>query len=275
MCLKLAHYLLTLLLFYVTWLLFRYGKLTGINRYGYRYNYFVAAGYAVLVFFFNRTYNAYLLGYSRIRALIFAQFLSQLFSAGIMWLATAIGWNQWHNPWIFFVLLAVQFLMNGAWSYFATAYYIRNFPPKKTILIYRNNLDKKRFGSLKGKPSERLYKIVEEFQYDGYSFQQIRERLIELERRVNIIDNAVTQHSEELDELQRTKHGSDAVAVPTVTEDEENGDQEKAAPEWMVDAGAAPETMAEADPEETGDTPPWTVVGADPETIDGYFNTGE
>lgn len=104
---------------------------------------------------------------------------------------------------------------------------------------------------------------------------EIRERLIELERRVNIIDNVVTQHSEELDELQRTKHGNDAVAVPTVTEDEENGDQEKSAPEWMVDAGAAPETMAEADPEETGDTPPWTVVGADPETIDGYFNTGE
>lgn len=108
---------------------------------------------------------------------------------------------------------------------------------------------------------------------------EIRERLIELERRVNIIDNVVTQHSEELDELQRTKHGNDAVAVPTVTEDEENGDQEKSAPEWMVDAGAAgasgaaPETMAEADPEET--TPPWTVVGADPETIDGYFNTGE
>lgn len=104
---------------------------------------------------------------------------------------------------------------------------------------------------------------------------EIRERLIELERRVNIIDNVVTQHSEELDELQRTKHGNDAVAVPTVTEDEENGDQEKSAPEWMVDAGAAQETMAEADPEETGDTPPWTVVGADPETIDGYFNTGE
>ena len=117
----------------------------------------------------------------------------------------------------------------------------------------------------------------------------IREHLPELERRVNIIDNVVDQHSEELDELQRTKYVAkpanltedlraymgDAVAVPTVTEDEENGDQEKSAPEWMVDAGAAPETMAEADPEETGDTPPWTVVGADPETIDGYFNTGE
>lgn len=124
---------------------------------------------------------------------------------------------------------------------------------------------------------------------------EIRERLIELERRVNIIDNAVTRHSEELDELQRTKYVAkranltedlraymgDAVTAPAVTEDEENGDQEKSAPEWMVDAGAAgasgaaQETMAEADPEETGDTPPWTVVGADPETIDGYFNTGE
>lgn len=118
---------------------------------------------------------------------------------------------------------------------------------------------------------------------------EIREHLIDLERRVNIIDNVVTQHSAELDELQRTKYVAkranltedlraymgDAVTAPAVTEDEEDGDQDKSAPEWMVDAGAAPETMAEADPEETGDTPPWTVVGADPETIDGYFNTGE
>lgn len=118
---------------------------------------------------------------------------------------------------------------------------------------------------------------------------EIREHLIDLERRVNIIDNVVTQHSAELDELQRTKYVAkranltedlraymgDAVTAPAVTEDEEDGDQEKSAPEWMVDVGAAPETMAEADPEETGDTPPWTVVGADPETIDGYFNTGE
>ena len=177
LCLKLAHFLATVLLFYVTWLLFRYGKLTGNPGYGYRYNYFVVAGYGVLVFFFNRTYNSYLLGYSRIRALIFAQFLSQFFSAGIMWLATAIGWNQWHNPWIFFALLAVQLAINGAWSYLASAYYFRNYPPKKTILIYRNNLDKKRFGSIKGKPSERLYHIAEEFQYDGYSFKAIRHRL--------------------------------------------------------------------------------------------------
>ena len=118
---------------------------------------------------------------------------------------------------------------------------------------------------------------------------ELNERLTELERRVNIIDNVVTEHSAELDELQRAKrvekpanltedlraYMGDAVAVPTVTEDEENGDQEKSAPEWMVDAGAAPETMAEADPEETGDTPPWTVAGADPETIDGYFSTGD
>ena len=122
---------------------------------------------------------------------------------------------------------------------------------------------------------------------------EIRERLTELERRVNIIDNVVTQHSEELDELQRTKYVvksanltedlraymGDAVTAPTVTEDEENGDQEKSAPEWMVYAGAAgasgaaPETMAEADPEETGDTPPWVAEGTDQATIGGYFNT--
>lgn len=47
---------------------------------------------------------------------------------------------------------------------------------------------------------------------------EIREHLIDLERRVNIIDNVVAQHSEELDELQRTKHASDTVTAPLVAE---------------------------------------------------------
>lgn len=177
MCLKMAHILSSVLLFYAAWLLYRYGRFTEISRYGYRYNYFVTIGYAVLVFFFNRTYNAYLLGYNRIRTLAYAQFLSQFFSAGIIWLVTAVAWNRWHGPWIFFALLAVQLVLDAFWSYFATDYYFSHYPAKKTILIYRNDLDKQRFGSIKGKPSERIYHIAEEFQYDGYSFKAISHRL--------------------------------------------------------------------------------------------------
>ena len=69
--LKAAHFCLSFLLFFFFWLLFRYGRLVFMG-YGYRYNYFVTALYAFLLFFFNRSYNSYLFVYSRIRALVFA-----------------------------------------------------------------------------------------------------------------------------------------------------------------------------------------------------------
>ncbi len=175
--LKILHLLLTVAVFYVFWLLFRYHSIFVLNRYGFRYNYFVALGFAVLVFAFNRTYNAYLLGYTRIRTLVFAQFLSQFFSTGVIWLGVSIGWHQWHAPWIFLPALAIQLLLDVVWSYYTNGLYCRLNPPKRTILIYRNELDKKRFGSIHGKPTERLYKIEEEFRYDGYSFQAIKHRL--------------------------------------------------------------------------------------------------
>ena len=177
MLLKLLHLVVTISIFYGAWLLYRYGTLSGMSKYAFRYNYYVAAGYFVCVSFFNRTYNSYLLGYSRIRTLIFSQFLAQLFSAGIMWFTVSLAWKHWDSPSLFFLAIVIQVVIDTAWSYFANSYYFKLYPPKKTLLIYRNELDKKRLGSIRGKPTERLYRIVEEFQYDGYSFKAIKERL--------------------------------------------------------------------------------------------------
>ena len=49
MLLKALHLGFTLITFYIAWLMFRYGKLTGMNKYGFRYNYFVLMGYGVLL----------------------------------------------------------------------------------------------------------------------------------------------------------------------------------------------------------------------------------
>ena len=177
MLLKLLHLTLTTVIFYVCWLLFRYGALTGMNKYGFRYNYYVAAGFVISLFFFNRTYNTYLLGYYRIRALATSQFMSQFFSTGLMWLLVCVAWRHWRSPWIFLPGLFLQLVLDAAWSYFANGYFFKLYPPKKTLVIYRNELDRKRVGTVRGKPAERLYKVVEEFQYDGYSFKAIRDRL--------------------------------------------------------------------------------------------------
>ena len=92
-----VHFVLSCGLFFVFWLLFRFGKLQ-FGGYGYRYNYFVTALYASLLFFFNRSYNSYLFGYSRIRSLIFSQFISQLFALILIYLVTAIAWKKWNSP---------------------------------------------------------------------------------------------------------------------------------------------------------------------------------
>lgn len=44
---KVYRFVLDILLFYLAWILFRYGTLTGMSDYGFRYNYFVTIGWKV------------------------------------------------------------------------------------------------------------------------------------------------------------------------------------------------------------------------------------
>ena len=64
---KTIHYFLVIGLFYLFWILFRYNEFPQVKSTGFRYNYLVLLGFAILLVFFNRTYNSYLFGYSRIR----------------------------------------------------------------------------------------------------------------------------------------------------------------------------------------------------------------
>ena len=177
MTIKMVHLVLSVLIFYYCWLHFRYGGLPVVKERGFRYNYFVLAGYIGLLLFFIRTYNSYLLGYSRIRTLIMGQFISQLFSITIIYVGVTIGWNRIYSPKVFFPMLVCQGFLDVVWSYVATHFYFKFNPPRKTLLIYRNELDRRRFGSIKGKPSGRIYKVTEEFCYQGKSFDAIRDRL--------------------------------------------------------------------------------------------------
>ena len=174
--LKALHLFLSVGLFYIFWLLFRYHALSGMNKYGFRYNYFIAIGYGVLLSWFNRVYNAYLLGYYRVRALAFGQFLSQFFSVVLLYFVVSFGWNNFHDPGVFIPMLLFQFALDIIWSYYVTAYFFKLMPRRKTLLIYRNQLDKARFGSISGRPTERLYMITDELQYNG-SFAELEEKL--------------------------------------------------------------------------------------------------
>lgn len=174
---KLLHYTVTCGIFYVFWILFRYGSFSEASEIGFRYNYFVLLGYGAILFFFNRTYNSYLLGYNRIRTVAFSEFLAQLLTLFITYAGVSVAWNRLYNPLWFIPMLFCQAILDILWSYYGNLIYFKLYPTKKTILIYRNELDKQRFGSIKGKPTERLYRIEEEFEYKGNSFREIRDRL--------------------------------------------------------------------------------------------------
>ncbi len=173
---KTYRFVFDILLFYIAWILFRYGRLFDLNPYGFRYNYYVTIGYAVILYWLKKTYNADLLGYSRIRSVVISQFLSQVFSAVIIYFGVSFGWQRFKNPWVFLVLFAVQLAIDILWSYYASEYYFRIYPKRKTLLIYRNEIDRKRFGAVKGKPIERLYEISDELQFNG-SFEELEDRL--------------------------------------------------------------------------------------------------
>lgn len=173
---KLYRYVFDVMLFYLAWILFRYGRFFDLNPYGFRYNYYVTIGYAVLLMYFIRTYNGSLLGYARIRSLVFSQTLAKLFSVGIVYIGVSFAWHRFRNPLVFVFLLILQFLIDILWCYFASEYYFRIYPVRKTLLIYKNAVDKKRVGLVKGKPIERLYSITDELEFDG-SFDEIKGKL--------------------------------------------------------------------------------------------------
>ena len=172
---KMLHLLLTVIIYFVFFLLFRYGKIV-IEDYGYRYNYYAAILYGVFYIFFSRAYNSYLLGYTKVRMLVFGQILSQGISAVILYFAVSVAWRQFTNPLAFLPMLVVLLLIDIIWSYFANELFYKLNGQCKTLLIYRNAVDRGRLGSIYGKAIEQIYEITDEMQFDG-SFDEIRDKL--------------------------------------------------------------------------------------------------
>ena len=176
MGLKFLHAAITMCLFNLFFILFRYGRLTNLSSWGFRYNFYVTIGYGIILQFFNRTYNSYVFGFFRIRSMVFGQILSQVFSLVISYVAVSFAWNHFDSPLVFLPMLAIQFGFDVAWSYYGNGLFYRLHGKRRTLLIYRNQLDKKRFGNIHGKPTERMYEITDEMQYDG-DFIDLRDKL--------------------------------------------------------------------------------------------------
>lgn len=174
--LKGMHFTLSIALFLLAWLVFRFYKEGTLSPEVTRYDFYILGAYAAVLHFFNRTYNSYLLGYSRIRALVYAQILSQVFTVFVIYFFVSVAWFRFDSPAAFAVLIPAQLLLDISWSYFGNARFYKLNPPRSMLLIYRNERDRLRFRSMRGKPMERLYTVTDEIMFDG-SFAELEERL--------------------------------------------------------------------------------------------------
>lgn len=175
-CMKLIHFLVGLVLFSFAWILFRYDSFHITIETGFRYNVFVILGYGVCVYFFGLIYNVYLVGYSRVRTLILAQGITQLFSLVVVYLVVSVAWNRFRSPIVFPALLFFQFLWDALWSSAANLLYFRMNPPKATILIYRNSTDLQKIGSILRQPDNQLFRVERKLAFDG-SFPELLPQL--------------------------------------------------------------------------------------------------
>lgn len=170
---KYLHLIITVGLFVLFWIQFRYhGQLPVWGR-PVRYDFYLVIGYAFISYYFMKTYNAYMIGHFRIRELAFSQTLSNVLSIFIVYFGTAIAWWQWHNPILIVPLLIAQAVINLGWSYFANSRYESLYPPLKAIVIYRTDFDLKQIENLKGKATDRTYNLAEYYQYKGYDKENI------------------------------------------------------------------------------------------------------
>lgn len=172
------HILVTLALFFIFWRVFRYGSLLGSNTDNTeRYDFYVVILYGALFSFFRHTYDAYLFGYTRIRELVFKQFISQLFSICIVYLVVALAWNKLHNPICFLEMLLCCIICNVVCSALGNRMYYESNPPKHSIILYRNDRDMQRLYGLTGKPMEKLYLFDKQLCTAGRDFISIRSEL--------------------------------------------------------------------------------------------------
>ncbi len=172
------HLILLIALFCIYWWLFRYGSLQGNgNRIGVRYDWYAVILYVVLLVFFNNTYNSYLFGYTRIRGLVFEQYVSQFFSTCIVYAIATLAWGHCKNPICFLQMLLICFALDVVCSYCGNAIYYRLNPQKAAIIVYRKNVDLHRIHNLQGKPMDRLYRFDKELCCNGKSFDEIEKEL--------------------------------------------------------------------------------------------------
>ena len=96
----------------------------------------VVAIFAVLYFFFCKTYDAFVISYYRIFDMISGQTLALIFADGIMYAITLLLYKRIPNPFPLLLCFVDQVSISVIWSCIAHWTYFKWFPAKKSIIIF-------------------------------------------------------------------------------------------------------------------------------------------
>lgn len=137
---KLLNLVLLTIVFAGTWY-FAYAKEIEDPFYG-KGNIVVIALFALVYFLYGRTYDAFTVSLSSITEKFYSQILSCLFSDGIMYFVILLLNRHWPRILPLFICLLIQIVVSYLWSSLSFKWYFKEFPAKKTAIIYdqENNL---------------------------------------------------------------------------------------------------------------------------------------
>ena len=152
---KIMHLFISVLIFASSWLYYK--KTYDIYIAG-RYDVFVYAMFGVLMYFFVRTYNAYMIEYQSFHDCVFCLCLSSAISTAGVYVLTLIAWNKFHAPWIFLVQILEQWVFGALWTLCAMKLYSLIVKPLPAIVIYRNEADLERLSEIR--KHENKYNVV-------------------------------------------------------------------------------------------------------------------
>lgn len=131
---KLLGLLSLIAAFTVTWFL-AYSNSLYASSFSRRGNFALIAFYAVLLFYFLRTYDGINMSLNRISEMVYSQVLAELITNAITYFLIFLLERRLPRIWPLLLCMIGQTLISVLWSEGAHNWYFRHFPPLKTVII--------------------------------------------------------------------------------------------------------------------------------------------
>lgn len=98
----------------------------------------MAAVYGLMLLFFSRMYGGLKIGYLERGKVFYSQVLSVILVNMFTYLQIALLAKRFLNPLPFLLLLTVQVMAIGIWTFLANQLFEKLFPPRQMLLVYGN-----------------------------------------------------------------------------------------------------------------------------------------